>query len=182
MGGKKLHLSIFRKCCKKKQNERIIAGLKVSIPVKHVACMPPLSVSFPISSYCDRTVADCGTLHKRLTLSPLPPTWVINEHMTPVIISKLRTFHEMSPPRVDVLITLIISSELTWNVSFPHCKLNSMNCDLFHDFPAVVANVLSVQRFFSLVDSSKVCVGNADSNLLEMWQKRSMTLHGCNSN
>lgn len=182
MGGRKLRLSVLRKCLEKKQHKRVIAGLKLSIPVKHVVHVPPLSVSFPISSYLNGQVADCGTLHNRLTSSPLPPTWVINEHKTPVIISKLRTFHELSPPRVDVVITLTISAELNWSVSFTNSKLNPMNCDLLQELPAVISNVSSVQRIFSLVDSSKVCIGNPDSNLIEMWQTRTMTLHGCNGN
>ena len=72
MGGRKFRLSAQRSC-RKKQQQRAINGLIISPPKKH---LPPLLVSFPITSYLGREV-DATALHARLKFFGLPPTWII---------------------------------------------------------------------------------------------------------
>lgn len=184
MGGRKLRLSVKRKRHKKDLHGRIVTGLKLSIPVKFTVKLPPLCVSLPISSYCDAPCADVNTLRARIkSCSPLPSTWVINatdsDSDSPLILCKLKTF-QLLPPKINVSVTLSINEQREWNIIFLQPKLDPANCCILNDLAATVSSVSSLVTILSRIDSSKVCVGNPDTDILQMWHQRSLTLHGSN--
>lgn len=180
MGGRKLRLSVRRKQHKKVLHSRIVTGLKISIPVEFTVKLPPLCVSLPISSYRDAPCADVNTVRSRIkSCSPLPPTWVVNDTDSPLILCKLKTF-QLLPPKINVSVTLSINDQLQWSVSFLQTKLDPTNCCILNGLAATVSSVSSLVTILSHIDSSKVCVGNPDTDILEMWHQRSLSLHGSN--
>jgi hypothetical protein len=177
MGGRKFSLGVERK--KGRHQKRVATALKLSIPVKCVVSLPPLSVtvSLPSAVYFDAPVADEESLRKRITLFPLPPTWVINGNELPITLCKLRTYQLPSKcPRVDVLLTLCITSELKWEVTFLESKIIQENCSLLKELPTTISNVSCLGDFMSLVDSSNVCAGNPDADIVQMWLQRFMDI------
>ena len=130
-------------------------SLTITIPVRPIT----FSVSLPVSCYASAPVGgNLDVLYTRLASLSLPPTWFINRPSSVITICKLRTLvHKVSPPRVHVLVTLSISKEMNWYVSFANCMLNASNCQLFTDCPAIITSAASVMDMLSLVDSSKLC-------------------------
>lgn len=180
MGGTKLHFSVQRRRKKNEQHRRIANGLQVCIPVKHVVHLPSLSVA-SLSVSLDEQIVDMNVLCTRLRSFAPPTSWIIDTTRTPIIVCKLQRYGQ-SPIRVSVLMTLSIMEQLDWEISFVHSMLIPQNCPLLEEFPVTILNVSCLNDIFTLIDSSNVCVGNSDIDLLEMWQERSLTLHRCNGN
>lgn len=180
MGGKKLRLSVVRKRHEKKHHNRIVSGLLLSIPVKHIVHLPPLTVSIPASIYFSGPVMDVDTLRNRIASFPLPVYWIVDTAAIPITLCKLNTYREKLPPRTSVFITVSIDGNMKWDVSFIQTKLNPKNCFLFKELPATISSVSCISTIVSLVDSCTVCEGNPDTDIIEVWRQRFLTLHGCN--
>ena len=138
-----------------------------------------LVVSLPISSYVDAPVESTEILYTRITSAlPLPSNWIIDTATkVPITLCKLRISSESLPPRADILITLTITADKRWAVSFIHRSIDSSNCSLLSVLPPTVSSVAFIRSFMSLMDSSKMCLGNSDPTFLANWQQRSLTLH-----
>lgn len=180
MGGRKHRLSVVRKRHEKQHHNRLVSGLLLSIPVKHIVHLPPLTVSIPASVYLSGPVMDVDTLRNRIASFPLPANWIVDTTAVPFTLCKLCTYREKLPPRVSVFITVSIDGNMKWDVSFIQSKLNPKNCFLFEELPATISSVSCISIIMSLVDSCTVCEGNPDTDIIEMWRQRSLTLHGCN--
>jgi hypothetical protein len=180
MGGKKLRLSVQRKNHKKALRIRVETGLKLSIPVKLIVNLPALSVSLPITSYFDAPVTDVNTLRARIEQSsPLPSSWVITTESPWVVLCKLKTV-EVVPPKISVFATITVNDKLEWSMSFAQPKLDPRNSCCVDGLPTAICSLSDLLAVLSCIDSSKVCVGNPDVDILQMWQRRSLTLHGFN--
>ncbi len=126
MGGRKFRL-IQRKRHAIEQHNRAVAGLQMSIPVKHVVHIPPLRISLPISAYFDSPI-DAYTICSRIASLPMPPTWTLHSPNMPIYLCKLQTISH-HPPKIVTLVTISITEELKLEWSFIHYKLNPCNCE-----------------------------------------------------
>ena len=135
-----------------------------------------LVVSLPLAAYADAPVQSVGALCTRITSLPLPPTWTIASR-TPLSICKLQINSEDAQPRASVLVTLTIRADQTWVVSFIHQAINPDGCVVLSRLPPTFLSADSIMHGLSLINSSKVCLGNSDQSFITSWKQRSLTLH-----
>ena len=156
-------------------------GYRKYLEKKSTRVPRPLMISLPLTSYTNGPVDLAVTLHSRITSLPLPPSWVIDNALkVPITLCKLRVRSGGCRPRTDILITLTIDANMKWVISFVHQAINPDNCSLLGALPPMLTSVTSVANAISLLNSSKICSGNSDSDFLKNWQQRSLTLHNSN--
>ena len=151
----------------------------MSIPVKHMVHLPPLHISLPISTYFKSPI-NVDTICSRMSSFPLPRTWSLRNTTMPLTLCKLQTTRH-HPPKVDTIVTLSVSEVMKFEWTFIHHKLTPNNCKAMEtELPSTVSSLSDVGDAMSLIDSCtvQVCAGNSDANLMEIWQQRSLTLHG----
>lgn len=152
----------------------------MSIPVKHnIVSLPPLHISLPITTFF-RTPVGPDTICNKIASLTLPPTWTLHDANLPIFLCKLKTF-SCHPPKVECVVTMSITEELKFEMSFVHPKLNPSNCEVLEcSLPSRISTLCDISDALALIDSCTICVGNPDKEMVDMWHKRSLTLHGIN--
>lgn len=183
MGGRKFRLGRHRKNEELKRRERKEKELEttplvltVSIPRQSLV-VPSLTVSLPLTSYLDSHVTALVDLHSRLSQHRLPSSWTLTSR-SPLTLCKLRVQLAEQGSCVDVIAVITIKSDFEWTLSFMNHQLTPTMCPVLSQVPSKIASISSVHSMISLLESVKVCTGNTETRFIELWQHRSLTLHG----
>ena len=175
MGGRKFRLS-HRKNKERKQRLKKNKSLVVSIP-RELVTITSFKLSFPISVYAEGTVSSLESLSSRLVSLPLPDSWIV-ANKRPLTLCKLRVQHDPSSARADVSMSLGITDQLQWSLSLTNKQLDPSLCPLLSGMPPALTSATIVCSLLRLLNSTKICVGNPDTQFLNIWKQRSLTLHG----
>ena len=160
MGGRKFHLGRHRKNGERKKTQKD---------------QPPdeLKVSFPLVAYLDTTISSVTALSSRLGQVHMPPLWVIAQN-DPLILCKLHTQQSKAP----IGFSLSILPDFSWNLSVGAYQIGDFSC---HNVPEKVNSASSLLKVLSCLDEMRLCPGNQDKSLVELWRHRSLTLNGLSS-
>ncbi len=132
----------------------------------------PIVVSIPISFYLSRQ-ATPEPLHS-LVAESLPERWTLT-------MVKLRVQHS-DFPKVDVIVTLCVQSQLTWTLSVLNVSLDPSLNPALTCFNPTLSGASAVVSLLRAIDSLNCCVGNPDLKFLDLWKHRSSTLHFSSGN
>ena len=188
MGGRKFRLGTHRKNEERRSRERRKSknsSLTVSLPVfiyfnrtaeVNSQC---LVVSLPVSVYLHAPAESLEVLSVRLSKLQVPPSWVVAQ-ADPLLICQLAS-HDT---RATVQLSLLVRHDFSWAVSVGSHSLDPTLCP---DVPDKFTTAFSLNQFLILLDKMRLCSGNSDEALLEMWKYRYLTLNSsygkncCNS-
>ena len=80
--------------------------------------------------------------------------------------------------RVDVSMSVGVTDQLQWLLSSTNKQLDPGLCPLLSGVPSALTSATAVCSLLRLLNSTKICVGNPDTQFLDIWKQRSLTLHG----
>ena len=173
MGRRKFRLGRHRKNeeRKRKQQEQ-----KQPDDISPASCI----VSIPLRYYMLSNVSSLDQFSTRLSLLPLSK-WALLSSKSPLIYHRLRV-EEVNEGTCQLLSTVItVQEDLSWNVFVVNKLLNPSSCPLLSGIPAQFSSTSDLCTLTSVIDSSKLCSGIKEPKFLELWQHRSLTLHGSSS-
>lgn len=181
MGGRKFRLARHRKNEERKKKISQESGINLSA-TSQLLIEPPTStliVSLPLDAFTNGTVTTRQDLSSRFMKSTLLPSPWLMASTNPLVFCKLRV-----PRDVDhgcgawLNISLTLHEDLKWSLFVKSKKLDLTLCPFLATFPIRLASVSAVCQFLSGVDSANLCSGNQETRFLELWQHRTLTLHG----
>ena len=113
-----------------------------------------LCVSFPLSHFTGGLVQSLNMLSERISMVPLPPSWVpiISDGSQSFSISKLI---EQRDHATVIAMCLVIISDMQWSVHTTHRQFSTHNCVLLSELPILLN---SIDNGFFLCQ----CVGRKD--------------------
>lgn len=131
-----------------------------------------LPVRIPVSSYMSSSVPDIYALHKRLLESKcLPAGWTCS-----VVSATNLALCRLSVPEgtasADVMYMVTISCDFTWKVCIGQTDVPICECEALHNAPSLLTSPRQVVQLLALIESCKVCVGNADKKFSELVVQR----------
>ena len=133
----------------------------------------PLTVSFPLARFMKCSVPSLTSLSHRLSLFPLPPQWVMLCSV-PLTLSKVDVLVDGNP---GVTVSLTFNEQLQWAAMIAWKRINPGLSSLFFNLPLIVKNVEDVLKVVQFFGSVKLCIGNPDTDLVNMWKKKCSSLH-----
>lgn len=177
-GYRRFRLSVHRK---NEERKRWVPKLTVRIPLtyytaplSHSRDTQSFSVSLPLSSYTQSNVHSVQVLESRLTTYGLPQTWFVT-NVQPLTVCKIKSCSQ--PSQSNVVFNITIDEHFTWTLSVFNYIIQP-DSEALSSAPVVIKDVDTLLKLIKFLDSCRVCSGNADENLLEVWQYRSQTVHG----
>ena len=169
MGGRKFRLGRHRKNEERKRKLNKEA-------CKLTICS--LVVSLPLGLYMNMTVCSLKSLSARLEKSSsLPPSWFLAS-TDPLVLCKVALQQGTEHSSNSSLISISVSSNMRWKVSIADRTVAPPLCPLLSIFPVCIASVSALHQLVHVVDVAKLCCGSRDQKYLDMWRRRSLTLHG----
>ena len=188
MPGRKFRLSVHRKNEERKKwkpkrvvkisvkNYQRSPSLVVSIPLSSLPEPDGYNVSLPLSAYTSHQVDSVETLNTRLKRIDLPQLWFVATS-NPLTLCKTRP--QPTPAiAADVNFTITINEQFEWTLSV--FKNSHVQLDAFASIPVPVLmrNIDVVLHLITFLDACKLCHGNSNENMIEVWRYRSRTSHG----
>ena len=145
----------------------------VSVTISPVQSTPQqMVVSFPLSAYKLLVAGNSTTLFSRLRrISSLPVGWIMmdsSEVMSssrPHILCKM----ELHPPNIvpSLLFTITFNNDCTWQLMVCERLVNLESCSLLSTISSI-QSVDAVTELFSMLNCSKFCEGNRETNFMEL--------------
>ena len=183
MGGRKLRLAVHRKNeeRKKLRKKTVHQTVKSATPtVSACVTSPPvpstLPVILPITAFTTGQVESVSQLARRISAFPSQPcSWSIAS-INPLVVCKLQLQSVEAVNAAAVTVSISISNELHWTVSYMTKEVDATKCPVFADFPVKLNSVALVHQIIELIDSMALCVGNPDDKFLKLWDHRTRTL------
>ena len=175
MGGRKFRLSRHKNEERKRRLKKN-KSMVVSIP-RELVTITSFKLSFPISVYAEGTISSLESLSSRLASLPLPDSWII-ANTRPLMLCKLRVQNDPSSARADVSMSVGVTDHLQWSLSLTNKQLDPGLCPVLSGVPSALTSATAVCSLLRLLNSTKICVGNPDTQFLDIWKQRSLTLHG----
>ena len=148
----------------------------VSIP-RELVTITSFKLSFPISVYAEGTISSLESLSSRLASLPLPDSWIIAKSR-PLTLCKLRVQLDSSSARADVSMSVGVTDQLQWSLSLTNKQLDPGLCPLLSGVLSALTSATAVCSLLRLLNSTRICVGNPDTQFLDIWKQCSLTLHG----
>ena len=110
------------------------------------------------------TPPDITTLHSRLVATrTIPSTWIDLsqlQSLAAVVLCTMR-YNECTLSG-EISFTLQINSSFQWSLTVSGHLVQPDRCSLLADAPTTLQSVTNVDHLLAILDSSKICEGNAD--------------------
>ena len=119
------------------------------------------------------SVSSLISLSHWLSVLPLPLHWVIvcNE---PLTLSKVEVLVDGNP---GVTVSLTFNEQLQWTAMIALKRIYPSLSSIFFNLPLIIRNVEDVLKVIQFFGSEKLCIGNPDPGLVNMWKKKCSSLH-----
>ena len=169
-GGRKFTFS-----ARKNEERKRAAKAKLIKPTQDLDAQPDMTVSLPLTAFTAGVVNSVQHLRSRLHMLKLPTPWVdvSPQHSThPLTIFKVR--NESSLPHS---FTIEVAADFEWSLALHGRSLAIHSCEVLKATPKTLNSTSKVYHLLSILNSVRLCKGNADKKFKEVLEHRSKTLH-----
>ena len=119
-------------------------------------------------------VQTLDALATRLRLLNPFPSWTVADQGV-LIISKMHFVVTQSPKVFSYCVS--INQELQWSLSIQNKVISLDACTLLSCFSGVVNSVSKLRSILEVLDTTTVCMGNPDQDLVHQWHRNASSLH-----
>ena len=133
----------------------------------------PFLVSFPLSVFMLSEVHTLDVLLSRLKMTTLPSMWVILDGL-PLFVCRMHST-QLQP---SVLMSVKVTAELQWSATVLDKMVTPEQFPELGEVPSTISAVTQLCRLIEILDGAKLCIGNPDDILVQMYHKSTHTLHG----
>ena len=186
MGRRKFRLGIHRKNEERAKHFFIVSIQRTDVVV-HVSTLAvttseletpvdpsPLTCSVPLIVISEGVVQTLDALATRLRLLNPFPSWTVADQGV-LIISKMHFVVTQSPKVFSYCVS--INQELQWSLSIQNKVISLDACTLLSCFSGVVNSVSKLRSILEVLDTTTVCMGNPDQDLVHQWHRNASSLH-----
>eukprot|EP00731_Ephydatia_muelleri_P009301 Em0004g1639a len=191
MGRRKFRLGIHRKNEERAKHSFIVSIQRTDVVV-HVSTLAvttseletpvdpsPLTCSVPLIVISEGVVQTLDALATRLRLLNPFPSWTVADQGV-LIISKMHFVVTQSPKVFSYCVS--INQELQWSLSIQNKVISLDACTLLSCFSGVVNSVSKLRSILEVLDTTTVCMGNPDQDLVHQWHRNASSLHSFSGN
>eukprot|EP00731_Ephydatia_muelleri_P023298 Em0015g881a len=153
--------------------------IQSSAPVLHpvVQCQSTdetstMLVSFPLSAFMQRKITSVDVLLSRLEKISLPSMWVILGG-PPLVVCRMHS----SQLQTTVLMSVKVTAELQWSATVLDKTVTSEMLPVLGEVPSTISAVTELCRLVDILDGVKLCIGNPDDNIVQLYHSSTYTLH-----
>ena len=153
--------------------------IQSSAPVLHpvVQCQSTdetstMLVSFPLSAFMQRKITSVDVLLSRLEKISLPSMWVILGG-PPLVVCRMHS----SQLQTAVLMSVKVTAELQWSATVLDKTVTSEMLPVLGEVPSTISAVTELCRLVDILDGVKLCIGNPDDNIVQLYHSSTYTLH-----
>ncbi len=130
--------------------------LKVSLPLSYFTCLPLRTLS---------------AFRSRIMTVPLLPAGWVDATQSEGELA-LCCFSHSAAPTPSIRFTIIIKENFTWTIFFRAQRVETNSSLVLQDVPPILNSLNDVACLITVIDSSKLCVGNPDDRFIPLLHQR----------
>ncbi len=136
---------------------------------------PELKISLPLSCFTCLPLPTVRALHSRITTAQLLPSGWVDGTRCEQELTLCRLTSDPDRPTPSIRFTITIVEDFTWIVFFHAQRLEKDSSCVLQEVPSTVRSPNEIARLTTVIDCSKLCVGNPDDKFIPLLSRREGT-------
>ncbi len=130
-----------------------------------------LKVSLPLSYFTCLSLPTLSALRSRIMTVPLLPAGWVDATQSEGELA-LCCFSHSATPTPSIRFTITIKEDFTWTIFFHAQRVETDSSLVLQDVPPILNSSDDVACLITVIDSSKLCVGNPDGRFIPLLHQR----------